>query len=59
MYMAKFVYRVFLVLAILIALGGLYYVISSRSGNDFEKGVELVYDRGRELMQDGKELFCG
>jgi hypothetical protein len=57
--MAKFVYRVFLVLAILIALGGLYYVISSRSGNDFEKGVELVYNKGCELMQDGKELFCG
>jgi hypothetical protein len=59
MYMAKFVYRMFLVVAILAALGGLYYVISTRPDGDFEKGVELVYDKGCELFRDGKELIRG
>jgi hypothetical protein len=59
MYMAKFVYRLFLVAAILVALGGLYYMISSGSDGEFEKGVELVYDKGCEFYRDGKELLRG
>lgn len=41
--MAKFIYRVFLVLAIMAAVWvGVSYVISVRSGENLQSGVELV-----------------
>ena len=41
--MAKFIYRVFLVLAIMLAVWvGVSYVISVRSGEHLQNGVELV-----------------
>ena len=45
MYMAKFIYRVFLVLAIAAAVwGGVHYVMGVRSGEQLQNGVELVKD---------------
>lgn len=41
--MAKFIYRVFLVLAIAAAVwGGVHYVMGVRSGEQLQNGVELV-----------------
>ena len=43
MYMAKFIYRCFLVLAIAAAVwGGVHYVMGVRSGEQLQNGVELV-----------------
>ena len=43
--MAKFIYRVFLVLAIAAAVwGGVHYVMGVRSGEQLQNGVELVKD---------------
>lgn len=41
--MAKFIYRMFLVLAIIVAVWiGVSYVISVRSGENLQSGVEMV-----------------
>ena len=49
--MAKFIYRVFLVLAIAAAVwGGVHYIMSVRSGEQLQNGVELV--------KDIKEVVC-
>lgn len=41
--MAKFFYRMFLLAAIVAAVGGgVYYVMHVRSGADLQSGVELV-----------------
>lgn len=41
--MAKFIYRIFLVLAIAAAVwGGVHYVMGVRSGEQLQNGVELV-----------------
>ena len=43
MYMAKFIYRVFLVLAIAAAVwGGVHYIMGVRSGANLQNGVEMV-----------------
>ena len=43
MYMAKFIYRVFLVLAIAAAVwGGVHYIMGVRSGENLQNGVEMV-----------------
>ena len=43
MYMAKFIYRCVLVLAIAAAVwGGVHYVMGVRSGEQLQNGVELV-----------------
>ena len=43
MHMAKFIYRVFLVLAIIGAVwGGVHYLIGVRSGESLQNGVEMV-----------------
>ncbi len=41
--MAKFIYRMFLVLVIIVAVWiGVSYVISVRSGENLQSGVEMV-----------------
>ena len=41
--MAKFIYRIFLVLAIIGAVwGGVHYLIGVRSGESLQNGVEMV-----------------
>ena len=43
MYMAKFIYRCILVLAIAAAVwGGVHYIMGVRSGENLQSGVELV-----------------
>lgn len=43
--MAKFIYRIFLVLAIAAAVwGGVHYVMGVRSGEQLQNGVELVHN---------------
>ena len=45
MYMAKFIYRCFLVLAIAAAVWcGVNYIMDVRSGEQLQNGVELVKD---------------
>lgn len=49
--MAKFIYRVFLVLAIAAAVwGGVHYVMSVRSGEHLQNGVEMACNL--------KEMIC-
>lgn len=49
--MAKFFYRVFLVLAIAAAVwGGVHYVMSVRSGEHLQNGVEMACNL--------KEMIC-
>ena len=49
--MAKFIYRVFLVLAIMAAICvGVNYVISVRSGENLQSGVELVSNLEEGLL---------
>ena len=43
MYMAKFFYRMFLVLAIAAAVwGGVHYIMGVRSGEHLQNGVDMV-----------------
>ncbi len=49
--MAKFIYRVFLVLAIAaVVWGGVHYVMEVRSGEHLQSGVELACNL--------KEMLC-
>lgn len=65
--MAKFIYRIFLVLAIVAAIwGGVYYIMDTRSGEHLQSGVELACHRTSELASELasewtsglKEMFC-
>ena len=50
--MAKFIYRVFLVLAIAAAVwGGGHYVMGVRSGENLQNGVELVSNMKETLCR--------
>ena len=52
MYMAKLIYRVFLVLAIAAAVwGGVHYVMGVRSGEQLQNGVELVSNMKETLCR--------
>ena len=49
--MAKFIYRIFLVLAIAAAIwGGVHYVMSVRSGEHLQSGVEMACREQESLM---------
>lgn len=52
MHMAKFIYRVFLVLAIIGAVwGGVHYLIGVRSGESLQNGVEMVCNLKESLCR--------
>ncbi len=50
--MAKFIYRVFLTLAIIGAVwGGVHYLMGVRSGDSLQNGVELVCNLRESLYR--------